>query len=111
MGIKRGFWASGMQIGFGPLGPDVSPQPNMAGPRGRDMRRSLCCDDSLPSTGIRANRWLQDGDTVPGGEGVVKFGNGDALDVEAVRIMCACLEAAAVRPTARELVVWLNTLF
>ncbi|KAJ3259725.1 hypothetical protein HDU77_001689 [Chytriomyces hyalinus] len=109
MGIRRGFWMSGLQPGIGTLGPDVS-RSSLA--NGAHMRRSLCSGgDHASPGGFWRNRWLQDGASVSGGQGVIKFGNGDALDSEAVRIMCACLELdGSVRPTARELVVWLGTL-
>ncbi|KAI9338243.1 kinase-like domain-containing protein [Obelidium mucronatum] len=128
MGIRRGFWASGLQTGFGVYGPEVSSMPKggetvdqaVAGTfarNGAEMRKSLCQGGGSSSagvSGIKANRWLQEGDCVAGGEGVLRFGGsggGSRLDPEAVRIMCACLEMdGGVRPTARELVVWLNTL-
>ncbi|KAJ3028274.1 UNVERIFIED_CONTAM: hypothetical protein HDU68_002021 [Siphonaria sp. JEL0065] len=116
MGIKRGFWMSGLQSGFGVYGPNVSSnsESGEAIGHGVEMRRSLCQGGGgSGGGGIKANRWLQEGDSVAGGDGVVKFsGSGRRLDVEAVRIMCACLEIdGGVRPTARELVVWLNTLY
>ncbi|KAJ3071218.1 hypothetical protein HDU98_005664 [Podochytrium sp. JEL0797] len=111
MGIRRGFWASGMQPGVGVNGPEVGSEEE-EGPvarKGAAMRRSLGAGGG---SGLRANRWLQEGEGgVPGGEGVLRFGNGERLEGEAVRIMCACLEGdGGVRPTARELVVWLNSL-
>ncbi|KAJ3243814.1 hypothetical protein HDU78_011799, partial [Chytriomyces hyalinus] len=85
MGIRRGFWMSGLQPGIGTLGPDVS-RSSLA--NGAHMRRSLCCGgDHASPGGVWRNRWLQDGASVSGGQGVIKFGNGDALDSEAVRIM------------------------
>jgi serine/threonine protein kinase len=102
MAIRKGFWAGGMQVGIGPEGPEVlideeDNQQQQQQPAPRTWGSSYRGDSNTRSR--------------TKGSGKIKFGNGEVLDDEAVKILCRCVEQdPAKRPTARELCVLLNAL-
>ncbi|KAJ3323539.1 hypothetical protein HDU76_013612, partial [Blyttiomyces sp. JEL0837] len=109
MAVKKGYWDYGLQPGVGTDGPAVSLDINgddggstaddgasgvSTRRRQGQRQRRVLLGGIQKGSGIEMNRWLR-GDSDEGirhGSGRVKFPNGDLLDDEFVRIMCACLE-------------------